>query len=205
MNSLFSAQFTASLRSLIEKHHTLYPRLPPQGIFFESLVEGAFQNSGWPADQVVLTTPNSPQHDLLVGKTTISVKSETGKGTRLHQISITKLCTTETGIWASDPLIQHALGHLTRYAHILILRAIWRTETIHYQLLDVPLEVLRLIKGAALIEVGNRPGRRSLAADITEEGKVLFRIHFDGADGKCQIRKLPVGKCKMLLEWDQQI
>lgn len=36
---LFTETFVTCLRSLIEARHELYPRIPPQGIFFESLVE----------------------------------------------------------------------------------------------------------------------------------------------------------------------
>jgi hypothetical protein len=43
---LFTDAFVASLRSLIEAHHSVYPKLPPQGIFFESLVERAFRLAG---------------------------------------------------------------------------------------------------------------------------------------------------------------
>ncbi|MCQ3979762.1 MAG: hypothetical protein DPW09_40610 [Anaerolineae bacterium] len=60
---LFNPQFLATLKSLIELHHSIYPN-PPQGVFFESLVAQAFKRSGWSADQVKLSPANSPQHDL---------------------------------------------------------------------------------------------------------------------------------------------
>jgi hypothetical protein len=94
---LFSDAFLERLRHWIGVHHTVYPRLPPQGIYFESLVERAFLHSGWPRDQVVLEHPNSPKADIRVGKTRLSLKTETGRITRRDRISITKLCTTETG------------------------------------------------------------------------------------------------------------
>jgi hypothetical protein len=87
---------------LITLHHSIYPRIPPQGIFFESLVAQAFRRSNWPAALVTLSKANAPQHDLLVGASKISLKTETGEGTRPNTISITKLCTTETGAWDSQ-------------------------------------------------------------------------------------------------------
>jgi len=86
-----------------------------------------------------------------------------------------------------------------------MLRAVWKTSRIHYQLLDIPLDLLRLMEGATIAEVGRREGRKSLGGNILDSGKTVFRVHFDGADGKCQIRGLLVGRCKMLLEWDQPI
>lgn len=202
---LFTERFLSTLKGLIDTHHSIYPVVPPQGIFFEYLAEQAFKRSGWSADQVILTTPNSPMHDLKVGTLRLSLKTETGKITRKDSISITKLCTTETGTWDSPSLIAHALKHLDRYDHILMLRAIWGKTAIGYQLVDIPLSVLRLISGLTVVPVGKRKGRQSLGVDVLEGDKRVFHIHFDGADGKCQIRGLTVGRCKLLLEWGQSL
>src|SRR5262249_31718672 len=152
--ALFTGEFLATLRSLIGLHHSLYPRIPPQGVFFESLVEQAFKRIGWPVDQVTLTTPNSPQHDLKVGTIKLSLKTETGTGTNPEQINITKLCTTETGEWESVSLIRHVLTHLARYDLLLMLRAIWRPSAVHYQLLDIPLELLGRMSSVTILPVG---------------------------------------------------
>ena len=96
---IFTDDFLNAVQSLVGRHHTIYPRLPPQGIFFEALVEQAFRKAGWSVDDLVASVPNSPWHDLLVGGVKLSIKSETGKSTRAATISITKLCTTETGEW----------------------------------------------------------------------------------------------------------
>ncbi len=205
-NSLFDDRFLAALKTLIETHHTLYPHIPPQGVFFESLVARAFRNAGWPAQQVVLSTANTPRHDLLVGDVKISLKTETGAGTAQNHISITKLCTTEAGLWDSAHLIQHTLAHLSRYEHLLMLRAIWQHKSlIHYQLIEIPLGVLRLVQNTEVQPVGKRPGRQSMAADIFDNDQRVFRVHYDGADGKCQIHRLSIDRCLMLAEWDQPL
>lgn len=202
---LFGGRFLAELKTLVDRHHSLYPVVPPQGIFFEYLAEQAFKQAGWPADQVILTRPNSPMHDLKVGSLRLSLKTETGKITRKDSIAITKLCTTETGTWDSPSLIAHALSHLDRYDHILMLRAVWGKATIHYQLVEIPLAVLRLISGFTVIPVGKRKGRQSLGVDVLKDGRRVFHVHFDGADGKCQIRGLTIDQCRLLLEWDQPL
>src|SRR5206468_2013378 len=137
---LFDAVFVGRLQHWIRLHHKVYPVLPPQGIFFESLVYRAFIHAGWPKEQVVLENPNSPRADIKVAQTRLSLKTETGKITRRNKISITKLCTTETGEWTSQSLIRHAINHLSRYEGVLMLRAIWDTEAkIGYQLVEIPL------------------------------------------------------------------
>jgi hypothetical protein len=203
--TLFDHQFLTMLKSLVELHHSIYARIPPQGIFFESLVEQAFKRSGQPAHQVILSMANTPKHDLLVGTTRISLKTETGLGTNSNLINITKLCTTETGFWDSTALIQHALGHLSQYDYMFMLRAIWRQDAFHYQLVEIPLDLLKLIATTIVLPVGKRAGRKSMAADVYHQNEKIFRVHFDGADGKCQIHRLPLNQCRLLLEWDQPL
>lgn len=95
--------------------------------------------------------------------------------------------------------------HLARYDVILMLRAVWRAPLIHYQLLEIPVELLKLIQAAELQPVGRRKGRQSLGADVYRHKDRVLHVHFDGSDGKCQIRNLHVKHCAMLQEWDLQI
>lgn len=204
-SAVFPKDFLIAIRTLVNVHHSIYPRVPPQGIYFEALVEEAFRKIKKPFTIVERTSRNQPINDLLVEDARISLKTETGIGTRENQICITKLCTTEREPWAPDVLIERVIEHLSRYDVILMLRAIWKLPLIHYQLVDVPVEMLRLIRSAKLDPVGRRKGRQSLGADVYRAQEGLFRVHFDGSDGKCQIRNLPVAQCVLLEEWDLQI
>jgi hypothetical protein len=204
-SGVFLADFLTALRALINVHHSIYPHLPPQGIYFEALVERAFKTIKKPFTLIRGTARNQPGHDLLVEDKRLSLKTETGTGTDPELISITKLCTTEREPWAPDVLIARVLEHLGRYDVILMLRAVWEPPFIHYQLLEIPVETLGLIRTAALQPVGRRRGRHSLGADVFRGEDKLFRVHFDGSDGKCQIRNLPVRHCVMLLEWDLRV
>ena len=203
----FAGRLPETIENLITQHHTIYRSIPPQGIFFELLAERAFDLSGARDVRIYKTSPNQPQPDLLVGRDRIQIKTETGKSTKKALITITKLCTTEKEPWTPKALVQHVMNHLGRYDRMLMLRAMWPEEQrwIHYQLLEIPVSLLRLIGGAKLTKVGKRRGRRSLGADIAENGKTIFHVHFDGADGKCQVTRLLVSRCRMLREWDQRI
>lgn len=205
MQSLFSPLFLEKLQQLVIQHHGVYPVLPPQGIFFESLACRAFVLSGWPEKQVVATAPNQPQHDLTVGTKKISLKTETGKVTKKSKISITKLCTTETGDWTSEALIRHTFNHLSRYDHILMLRSIWAPRKFLYQCIEIPLDLLRRIEGSAVAASGKRQGRQSLSATVMDQGEAIYQIRFDGADGKCQIKNLLLSRCRLLSEWEYDL
>jgi hypothetical protein len=85
-----------------------------------------------------------------------------------------------------------------------MIRAIWELPVIR-QLLEIPVELLRLIETADLKGTGRRRGRRSLGADVIRRRETLCHVHFDGSDGKCQIRGLRVRDCVMLAPWDLHI
>jgi hypothetical protein len=137
-SGLFPDDFQLALRTLVNIHHSIYPRIPPQGIYFEALVEEAFTKVKKPFTPIKGTARNQPTHDLLVDRARISLKTETGAGTRADQISITKLCTTEKEPWTAETLVFRVLEHLARYDVILMLRAVWRLPLLHYQLLEIP-------------------------------------------------------------------
>ncbi len=205
-NPLFTPQFIEHLKLMVQQHHLLYPRMPPQGIFFEALVERAFRMTGIHPAEVVLTTANVPREDLQVPDARVSIKTETGRGTHPDRINITKLCTTEREPWDSSTLIGRVLEHLSRYDRILMLRAI-RTGngTISYQVVDIPISLLKLMGKITVTPVGRRKDRKSLGGDVNQGGERVFRVHFDGTDGKCQIQRLLLSRCNLLLEWDYYI
>ncbi len=203
-SGVFNDAFLATLQGLVGVHHSIYPGIPPQGIYFESLVETALRNVKKPFS-VIQTARNQPTHDLLVEDVRLSIKSETGKSTRLNLITITKLCTTEKEPWSADVLLGRVLEHLTRYDLILMLRAIWKRPILHYQLLEVPVSTLQLMKAASFIKIERRKGRQSLGADVYDGDDIAFHVHFDGSDGKCSIRGLDIKRCALLLEWDREM
>jgi len=182
-------------------HHYIYPTIPPKGRYFEALVEKACKQVRQPFTRVKPTTPNAPREDIIIGEDRFSLKTQTGLGTELNFIEISKLLTTEKEPWTAESLIDRTLKHLNRYDYILMLRAIWQEPVILYQLVDIPVDLLKLIKNVELSVVKRRPGRQSLGGDIYQEGRKIFHVHFDGSDGKCQIRRLSVSDCNLLFAW----
>src|SRR5208283_2301396 len=105
-NLIFPEKFIIALEALINIHHSIYKELPPQGIYFEALVEEAFRRIKKPFTLIEPGGRNQPRHDLLVENARISLKTETGIGTRAQKISITKLCTTEREPWEASVLLE---------------------------------------------------------------------------------------------------
>jgi hypothetical protein len=201
--TIFDPGFLTFLKTFVDVHHSIYPTVPPQGIYFEALVERTFRAIHKPLTVIRAGGVNQPRYDIQFEGHRISLKTETGLGTKRNSINITKLCTTERDPWEAETLKVRALEHLSRYDIILMLRAIWEPQTMRYQLVDIPVDLLRLLGECQPLSVGKRVSRRSLSADIVREGETLFRVHFDGSDGKCQIRNLRIQDCKLLLEWEK--
>ncbi len=204
-SGVFQPDFLIAIRALVNVHHSIYPQLPPQGNYFEALVEEAFRWIKKPFTPLGRTGGNLAGPDLIVEDRKVSLKTETGFGTNPKLILITKLCTTERDPWEAASLIERVLSHLSRYDMILMLRAIWERPLIHYQLLEIDTDTLRLMSTAALLPVGRRAGRGSLGADVLRGEDKLFHITFDASDGKCHISRLDIQNCVMLLEWDVAI
>jgi hypothetical protein len=203
-DSIFEPGFLYFLRVSVDLHHQLYPAVPPQGIYFEALVERTFREIHKPMTVIRVGGATQPRYDILFEGHRISLKTETGKSTKPDRITITKLCTTEKEPWTADSLKARALAHLARYDAILMLRTIWTSDFMHYQLVDIPVNLLGLIETADPHPVGRREGRRSLGADVLFGNEIAFRVHFDASDGKCQIRGLRVSDCRLLSEWDKE-
>ena len=200
---LFDQGFLVALKTFVDVHHSIYPTVPPQGIYFEALVERTFRAISKPVTVIAAGGTNQPRYDLQVGDIRISLKTETGRGTKRDSINITKLCTTEREPWDAETLKARAMEHLSRYDFILMLRTVWTKELVYYQLVDIPIALLRLLNGCEPKPVGKRKGRQSLGADVFRQGHVAFHVHFDGSDGKCQIRRLRLADCRLLLEWEK--
>lgn len=201
-SGIFDPGFLVALEVFVKVHHIPYPTLPPQGIYFEKLVEESFRKIKKPFTEITTGGVNAPRHDLLVDGKKISLKTETGDGTKADRITITKLCTTERKPWDAPTLVGRVMSHLSRYDIILMLRAIWDKPLIHYQLLEIPVTNLKLIRSATFKTAGKG---ESLGADIVKKGKTLFHVHFDASDRKCSVRNLRVSDYVMLSQWDIKI
>ena len=202
-SSVFDVEFLTFLKTFVDVHHSIYPTVPPQGIYFEALVERTFRAIHKPLTVITSGGVNQPRYNVQIEGQRISLKTETGIGTKRSLINITKLCTAEREPWDAETLKTRAIEHLGRYDLILMLRAIWSAGRVYYQLVDIPITLLRLLAECEPVPVGRRVGRRSLGADVFYEGHLAFHVHFDGSDGKCQIRGLRVEDCILLLEWEK--
>src|SRR5882672_415586 len=100
--SIFEPGFLLALKTAVDMHHAIYPSHPPMGVYFEALVEKAFREINKPLVEIKKGGVTAPRYDLQFEGRRISLKTETGAGTKPALINITKLCTTETEPWDAE-------------------------------------------------------------------------------------------------------
>jgi hypothetical protein len=91
-SGVFQPDFLIAIRALVNVHHSIYPQLPPQGNYFEALVEEAFRWIKKPFTPLGRTGGNLAGADLIVEGCKVSLKTESGLSTNSKFITITKLC-----------------------------------------------------------------------------------------------------------------
>ena len=62
----FGLDFQEALRGLIAVHNSIYPLVPPQGIYFEALVERAFRRTKKPFTWIEPTGRNQPNPSFAI-------------------------------------------------------------------------------------------------------------------------------------------
>jgi hypothetical protein len=85
---IFTQQFLITIEGIVRMHHSIYREIPPQGIYFEALVEEAFRRARIPFIPIEPTSRNVLKHDIMVGGVRLSIKTETGYGTNPDYIYI---------------------------------------------------------------------------------------------------------------------
>ena len=65
-SGIFDPGFLVALEVSVKIHHIIYARLPPQGIYFEALVEESFRKIKKPFTVIERGGRTAPGHDLKV-------------------------------------------------------------------------------------------------------------------------------------------
>src|SRR5207302_8736033 len=114
-SGIFTEGFLIAIKAMVGVHHSIYPTVPPQGIYFEALVERAFKRTKTPFTIIEAGGRNQSRHDLLVENHRISLKTETCAVKHRERIIITKLCSSERVHWDCMTLLTCFIALVVRY------------------------------------------------------------------------------------------
>ena len=62
--SIFDTSFLTFLKTFVDVHHSIYPTVPLQGIYFEALVERTFRAIHKPLTLIKTGVVNQPRYDI---------------------------------------------------------------------------------------------------------------------------------------------
>ena len=174
---------------------------------FEYVLETVLDMSGV---NVRLAPKGNRGHDITIDGSTVSLKTQADKGIRKDKLWISKFMELGKGVWGENPddligLRKLFLDHLASYERIFVLRALTRTPSWHYELVEIPKKVLLAAKSGELkmkIESKQFPKPGYCYVHNTN-GDQLYQLYFDGgSERKLQIKHLLKSECFVHATWE---
>lgn len=172
---------------------------------FEYALERVLQGRGITAQ---LAPKGNPGHDLTIRNTRVSLKTQADKGIKVGSIHISKFMELGKGEWTDK--VEDLLGllasfykHLTRYERIFTLRRLKDKTYEHYELVEIPKELLeRATTGALRVVTGSRQNPKPGYCTVSDAHGVAFELYFDGGtERKLQVKALRKNLCIVHATW----
>lgn len=152
--------------------------------------------------------PTFPAEDINVNGTSFSLKTQADSGIKPGAIYIQKLMEAR---WIRDYPTSEALAeaarqrigaHLSQYQRMLVLRAFdLQQQGYRYQLVEVPLDVLRLMSRLPNSAFSEKNKYGSSGANVSDLRGIAFRILLDGSVEKVRIFNLRIDRCVVHADW----
>lgn len=173
---------------------------------FEYALVAASNAAGRPA--FVNTKSTDPAQDVVISGQNFSCKTEAALGISRVKLTISKLMEARwirpcmTGEDFQAGVRRHVLAHLGKYERMIILRAYRNLPSVDYDLLELPLDLLRRVGDLEASAYGPRGAKSGgCSTEITIDGQRAFTLVLDGSVEKVTIRDLLVRRCIIHASW----
>ncbi|MES9944375.1 MAG: hypothetical protein ABW080_05415 [Candidatus Thiodiazotropha sp.] len=174
---------------------------------FEYVLVNVLNLSGHNAE---LAPKGNPGHDATVDGVQLSLKTQADKNIKENSIWISKFMELGKGNWGDDPadldgLRDQYLAHMANYEKIFTLRALQKAPHWRYELVEIPLPILKLAKyGELEMKLDSKQFPKPGYCYVrNEQGDTVFNLYFDGGgERKLQIKNLNKEYCRVHAEWD---
>jgi len=103
---------------------------------------------------------------------------------------------------APEQVRQRVLSHLEEYERIFILRSYGDDQRVHYDLREIPKDVLAMVAHLASDDFGTLTNAGGTGANVTMNGRKAFRLVLDGSVEKVTISGLDVELCPLHAWWE---
>jgi len=173
---------------------------------FEYALERVLQGRGITARRA---PRGNPGHDLNIGNTRVSLKTQADKSIKLEHIHISKFMELGKGEWTDrvedlQGLMIRFFEHLSRYERIFTLRRLKDKANEHYEIVEIPKSLLESADSGLLSLSTNsrqnpKPGYCSV---YDNQGLIKFKLYFDGGtERKLQVKDLRKNLCTVHATW----
>jgi hypothetical protein len=204
-SNLVSEDFAQAFAGRLLIHHALSASVMKKKRFEYALLQTAHA-----VDYSATLTRSStnPGEDIRINGITYSLKTEAARNIQPGKITISKF---QEARWIRDchtpaefaeGTRRHVGRHLAQYERILMLRVFALEggasvfgKRIRYNLVEIPLSVLRKVLHLPDEAYSEESSAGSSAANVEEDGRRIFRLTLDGSVEKVTIRGLSVDAC----------
>ncbi|MEM8638344.1 MAG: restriction endonuclease [Cyanobacteria bacterium P01_G01_bin.54] len=160
--------------------------------------------------QAALAPRGNPGHDITIDTIKLSLKTQADKNIKENILWISKFMELGKGKWGNNPddlegLRKQFLRHLENYERILILRAIQKAPTWKYELVEIPIDVLKLaLEGELEMKIESKQFPKPGYCYVRDQQKKrVFDLYFDGgSERKLQIKNLDKRYCHVHAKWE---
>ena len=159
-------------------------------------------------DVTLNANPTFPAEDLNINGTSFSLKTQADRGIRPGGVYIQKLMEArwirdyDDPVGLTDAARRKIGAHLASYQRMLVLRAFNVLDGgYRYQLVEVPLPLLRLVSSLPDRAFPEKNKARSSGADVRDDRGVAFRVLLDGSVEKVRLFNIRIDRCVVHAEW----
>jgi type II restriction enzyme len=149
-------------------------------------------------------------HDITINGVQFSLKTQADRGIKEHMIWISKFMELGKGQWGDNPkdleeLRDSFIEHMKNYERILTLRTLKKSPRWHYELVEIPKELLQEACNGKLEMMMSsvqmpKPGYCYVTDAI---GNTKFQLYFDGgSERKLQVKNLLKKYCIVHATWE---
>lgn len=172
---------------------------------FEYALEKVMNGAGVAAQRA---PKGNPGHDITIGNSRISLKTQADKGIKALTIHISKYMELGKGDWTDqladlEGLRERFFQHMLKYERILTLRRLKHATDELYELVEIPKALLqKAATGVLTMNVNSRQNPKPGYCTVTENGVMLFQLYFDGGtERKLQVKDLRKDHCIVHATW----
>lgn len=173
--------------------------------WYEYIILASSNSTGKTAK--LTTNSNYSGQDIIIDNVAFSLKTEGSKSIKKDELTISKLMEAR---WIRDcktkqqfvqGIQDHIMSHLSSYERIFCLRSFNKDDYLEYELVEIPLDLLKLVSQIKSSNIGPLTKNGGCSANVMHQWKKAFTLRLDGSVEKVTIANLRIENCIRHAVW----